>query len=329
MGIKIGNLYNLKSFQRFSDHIANNDAFGSFADSAFGGMVLARTLTAVDPRIFEKKYPELTFVNAGIEINNTGGDVLQIQSLRVQELGGFSTSNDASTDKGKISLTAEDSLIKVIEREASSKWTDTEVRVASMQNINLVQRYLAAHTKEYNRDIDKIGMVGIEENFGLLNNPAFTSTAAGQTAGLSTSQQAYDEIAELITAQRDGVANTIEYSTNKVIMPVRVMNVLSRKILNTAAGSATVITALRDNFPGVEFLSSFRAEAIAAGGDVAVSTVVAFNNSSEAMVTRLPRPLEIGEIIKVSSFDMVVDSKFRIAGLDVLEGTAGRLLTGF
>ena len=46
------------------------------------------------------------------------------------------------------------------------------------------------------------------------------------------------------------------------------------------------------------------------------------------MIMRIPQPLTIGEIIKVGSFDFHVDSKYRIAGLDVLENTAGRLLTG-
>ena len=97
---------------------------------------------------------------------------------------------------------------------------------------------------------------------------------------------------------------------------------------NTAAGSSTVLKALRDNYPDVKFMSTFRADTVANGGNLAASTVVAFNNNEESMKLRIPVPLTIGEIIKPSSFAFRVDSKFRIAGLDILESTSGRKLTG-
>jgi hypothetical protein len=58
------------------------------------------------------------------------------------------------------------------------------------------------------------------------------------------------------------------------------------------------------------------------------SATVAYANSDEAMKMRIPLALTIGEIVKLGSFNFHVDSKYRIAGLDVLEDTAGRILTG-
>ena len=46
------------------------------------------------------------------------------------------------------------------------------------------------------------------------------------------------------------------------------------------------------------------------------------------MKMRIPVPLTVGEIVKMSSFDFRVDSKYRIAGLDILEDSGGRILTG-
>jgi hypothetical protein len=315
--MKIGNLYNLDSFQGFQDSITTS----GFADS-FAGTVLARNLTAVDPKIFEKKYPELAFVNSGIQADNSGGYSAQIQSLRIQALGGFRNAGDAADNKGKISLAGEDSFIKVTERQAESKWTDSEIKQAELQNINLPQRYIQHHNAIYLREVDEIGLTGGQlGNPGLLNF-GFAATSSN-AIGTLTPIQMYEVIADLIIDQRNTVNNTPEYSANRVIMPVDVMNTLSVTILNTAAGSATVMRALQDNFPDVQFLASFRA------GDVGgASATVAYSNSDEAMKMRIPLALTIGEIVKLGSFNFHVDSKYRVAGLDVLETTAGRIVTG-
>lgn len=140
--MKIGNLYNLGSFKPHTD---------AFSDAAFSGGVLARQLTMVDPKVFEKKYPELTFVNSGVQVSNIGGYANVIQSLRLIEEGGFTNSNDRSGNKGIISLHAEDTTIKVMEREAQAKWTDTNVKQAEMEGYSLVSRYVQTKNKIYLR----------------------------------------------------------------------------------------------------------------------------------------------------------------------------------
>lgn len=316
--MKIGNLYNLKSFQAFMDSGKKT----GFTDSD-SGIVLARNLTAVDPKIFEKKFPELTFVNSGIQVDNTGGYARRIQSLRLIETGDFEDAGDNADNKGKIGLRAEDNYIKVFVKEAMSTWTDDDIKEADLQNINLVQRYMAAHTKKYNQKIDTIGMIGHGTQTGLMNNAGFGTTAATAPIATATAQELYDDISGLIRAQWDGVFNTAEYKANRVMMPTDVHNKLAATILNTAAGSSSVLKALQDNFPGVEFVASGKADSV--GGN---SVTCAFSNNEEAMKMRIPVSLTVGEIIKISSFDFQVDSKFRIAGLDVLESTAGRYVTG-
>jgi hypothetical protein len=319
--MKIGNLYDLKAFTRFMDSARRP----GFAD-AYAGAVLARNLTAVDPKIFEKKYPELSFVTSGIVADNSGGYARRIQSLRKREQGGFKTSGDTSSEKGKISLAAEDSTLLVAERSAESDWTDSEIKESELQGLNLVSDYITAHNKTYLREIDEIGYIGIADKAGttgLLNYAGFTSGAAGGTIETRTAQEMYDEFATLITDQANAVNNTPEYKANRVDMPTAVLNLLAVTILNTAAGPASVLSALKANFPGVEFRSTFRAESV--GG---TSKVVAYSNSDEVMKMRIPLPLQIGEIIKLGSFDYHVDSKYRIAGLDVLENLGGRVLTG-
>lgn len=318
--MKLGNLYNLESFEAFCDSASRQRGF----TDAYAGTVLARNLTAIDPRIFEKKFPELALINSGIEADNSGGYARRIQSLRLQDVGGFTTSGDSADNKGKISLAGEDSFLKVVERESHSKWTNSEIREAELQNINLPQRYIQAHNSIYMREIDTIGLTGGIGNEGLLNYSGFDSDTSA-AIGTLTPEQMYSAIGDAITTQRNAVNNTPEYRGNRVVTSVAVLNKLQATILNTAGGSMSVLAALRANFPDVEFISSFRANDAGAGG---TSTTVVYSNNSEVMKMRIPQPLTIGEIIKLGSFDYQVDSKYRIAGLDVLEDTGGFILTG-
>jgi len=317
--MKIKNLYNLGSVQAFID---SAKTVAGFQDSD-NGIVLARNLTAVDPKIFEKRFPELAFVNSGIQVDNTGGYARRIQSLRLIDQGEYKDRNDEADDKGKISLKGEDSFLKVFVKGAESSWTDDDIKEAAMQNINLPQRYLQAHNKTWSRLVDSIGYLGHNDQVGLLN-AGFTSTAATTTQELATALELYDDIAGLINLQWNQVNNTPEYMANRVDMPVDAFNKISTVILNTAAGPMTVLTALKGNFPGIEFRSTTKAN----DSSLATSITVAYTNNDEAMKMRIPVPLTIGEIIKVGSFDFKVDGKGRIAGLDILESTSGYYLTG-
>ena len=316
----IKDLYNLDSFKSFE-----KKAKPYFADAS-PGVVLSRNLTGVDPKLFQKLYPELSFLNSGIFIDNSGGYVQRIQSLRVLTQGNFTNSGDISGNKGKISLTAEDSFLKVIEREAFSDWSDTDVQQAALQNIPLISKRFQGHDRKFKENIDEIGFIGIPDyasSKGLLNYEGFTSSAASGAIETLSAQDKYDVISDLIIAQRNAVNNTPGYAANRVIMPVRVMNVLQSTILNSANGSFSVLKALQSNYPEVIFSTTFRAESV--GGS---SVTVAYSNDENVMKMRIPQRLTIGEITKPTSFDFRFDSKFRIAGLDILEDLAGRLLTG-
>ena len=315
--MKIGNLYNLQSFQGFLDSHRKQ----GFADG-YAGTVLARNLTQVDPTILERKYPELTFVNSGIQADNSGGYARRIQTLRTRETGQFRTAGDSSSEKGKISMAAEEKDLKVISREAESHWDEDDVRESELQGINLPARYVENHNRIYMREVDEIGYLGIEGNDGLANYAGVTSNSASNSVDALTSVEKYEEIAELITGQRNGVNNTPEYAATNVDMPVRVMNDLAASILDTTAGRSSVLAALEGNFPGVRFNASFRLD------EPATSVTIAYNNSADAMKMRLPVPLTIGEVVRLTSFKFHVESKYRIAGLDLFEPAAVRYLTG-
>ena len=315
MEIKKG-LYNLKSFQTLFDtkeeDLKNNTLF----DSA-GGLVLGRNLVAVDPDVLILETPDNTFLSTGITISNVGGYANKIEKLRRHAQGQMTSARDKTTGKGNISLAMNQGEIFVDEIGAESSWNESQIQQSSMQGINLVSDLIAAQNEIYLNTIDAIGYIGGFGNEGLLNYSGFQTTASAATALLSTGEALYTEFAELINLQRAAVNNIPSYSTNTVIMPIGVLNECNKKFLNTTGSMATVLTALKTNFPDVNFMSTFRA-----------TKTIAFNSSKQSMQMRIPLPLQIGEIIKKGSFSFANEIFARVAGIDINDDKAGYYLTG-
>lgn len=287
------------------------------------GILLGKQLTHVDPKIFQKLYPDNIFLNSGISIDNSGGYSNQIQKLRISEKGGFRDANDRGSNKGLISLDGEAATIGVIERIATINYSNTEIEQAKLGKYNLVERLLGATDKIYRQEIDEILAVGNTLNKGLLNYAGFTADSGTAITEISTGTSDFDQIAGLIIDQWNGVNNTNGYMANRVIMPVRVLNILSAKKWNTVSSEKSVMQVLKDAFPSVTFMSSWRNELVGA-----TSVTIAYSTSEDAMSNRIPLPLLIGETIKDGSFSYKADATYRIAGLDVHENKAGRIVTG-
>tara|TARA_R110000824_G_scaffold91480_2_gene222631 strand:+ start:843 stop:1793 length:951 start_codon:yes stop_codon:yes gene_type:complete len=315
MEIKKG-LYNLNSFQTLFDtkeeDLKNNSVF----DSA-GGLILGRNLVAVDPDVLTLETPDNTFLSTGITISNVGGYANKIEKLRRHAQGKMTSARDNTTGKGDISLAMKQGEIFVDELGGESSWTTSQIEQASMQGINLVSDLISAQNQVYLKTIDAIGYVGGFGNEGLLNYSGFQNTTSATTAILSTGEALYTEFAKLINLQRAAVNNIPSYSTNTVVMPIEVLNECNKKFLNSTGSMATVLTALKTNFPDVNFMSTFRA-----------TKTIAFNSSKQSMQMRIPLPLQIGEIIKRGSFSYANEILARVAGLDVNEDKAGYYLTG-
>jgi len=189
-------------------------------------------------------------------------------------------------------MMGEDSHIKVVEREAHSIWSDTEVKQAELQHINLVSDYVTAHNRLYLREVDQIGYLGfpgIAGSTGLLNHPGFASSVATGAVGTLTSLQMYNDVAGLVIAQHNAVNNTPEYMAVRVDMPIHVLNTLNVTILSTTNGSASVLNALRANFPGVEFRGTFRADN-AGGTGVSHTVAYAINSAADSARNRDDHP---------------------------------------
>ena len=322
--MKVNQLYDMAAMKAMKD----SHKKAGFTDSP-AGLLLARSLTAIDPNILKMQFPDLVLVNeSGITVDNTGGYAAQIQTLRVTNKGGFKRVGNKGDNKGKITLDAEDNMIKVAAFEATSDWTETQLKQASLENRNLVSEYVSAHNETYLEEVDQYGLVGEGSQKGLLNNAAYDTEAGTEITTSTAAQSDYDQISDLITKQHNSVNNTKAYKADTVMMPTRVLNILSRKILNTAAGSSNVLKALRDNYPDVKFLGTSKADTVARGGLLSASATVAYSSNPQSIKLRIPQRLVIGQIVKKSSFRFEVESMYRVAGVDILEGSSGEIATG-
>lgn len=317
--MKIKNVFNLESLARLQK---SGDKAG-FKDAA-AGVVLERQLVAIDPKIYEKKFSGLAFMSSGIEMDNTGGYANKIESLRTEIQGDHALASDQSEESGKITIFGEASDIQVVEKLGHSVWTDSQIKQAELAGRNLPQLFIAGHNELYQRAMDYSGYLGTKGTAGkgLLNNSLFASSVAPQAAVDMTGQELYDAISGLVVDQHNEVIDIPEYMASRVDMAVSVFNLANKVILNSNASTKTVLASLRENHPEVMFRKTAKAEDVA-GNKVAV----AYSVDPQAMVFRNPVPLEFSEV-DVRGFTFKVDSKYRIAGLDILEPKAGRILTG-
>lgn len=314
--MKLSQIYDKEAFTKFADSCNKELRFKD-------GILLARSLTKVDPTLIELKYPENVFMNAGFDISNVGGYANFVQSLRVSGQGGFKTATASSGDQGLISLAGEDSTIAVFERATQAVWTDTEVQQAAMEGYNIASRYVSEVDRIYKQDLDRAGLVGLKTGqYGILNTTAFTAVPLGAAIDAGTAKAAYEAMTAFILQQRNAVFNTPEYMANKMFIPVTTFNWLQKTIFDSSAGNGSVLKALMENYPEIMFLPTPRAENV--GGEKVMSLV---STNANSIKMRLPVPLKNAPL-ETNGFRKSTDYVYRIAGVDVLEPTAGLIATG-
>lgn len=317
--IELNKLYNTDSIDEM---VASRHAFKvpkRINQTNDSGILLARHLTAVNPKVLNFKYPDLVFSELGLTLDNTGGYAQRIQTLRLKASGKF---GPEGSDRGKINIDAEDTLLKVSVREAVVDWSHRKIKEAELGNYNVVDRSMAAALTVYNQEIDTAALTGVE-NKGLLNNTSYTTTAASSTFASLTPAQMFSFIADEITAQHTSVNNTTEYSANFCILPISVSNLAERTLLNTYTNQ-TVLTVLKNTFPSVTFVQTGKADVVGSGN---VKVMSLFSNSKEAVAFRIPVPLQFSPV-QQQHWDFSTVGKYHQGGLDVLEGKSGRIVTG-
>lgn len=329
----IEKLYVVDSFDQFVDakqHDFTRDKKRNlndyFADSASAGVLLERQLERIDPRIITKQYPDNVFDRLGIQVDNTGGIATTITTLRTDTQGSFKTASDRSDNRGKISLTAEKTQLNVSDLGAFSEWTDEEVERAAVNGQNLPQELILGHQRKYLEVLDESVIVGRQDvglGEGLANYSGYNEDFSTDVLSGLTGELLYEEMRAMYLRQYERVNNTASYQGNMHLCFTALINRLQSEFLNTNGTSMSVEQALRQNFPNITRIGSPRLDGLE--GD---RRCVFFSNNPDVIRLRVPKPLEIGKVINVRSWDFVVDSRCRVAGPDFLEDATGEILSG-
>jgi len=314
MKIKVKNLYDMQSFEMAVT------AAKTFDGAA--GILLPRQLEYISTTIYQQQFAELTLLSqAGIGVNNEGGTAEFITKLKNKINGDFATTGNSTNTDGKISIAGESDTIPVIMKDASSDWTEVELLQAQSANKNLVSDLIGAHNTKYNQLIDKTGYVGTDNIEGLLNNSNFTTTASSNTFANLTGQQQYDEIKDLVNAQRTSVSLDPVFSADKIAISPATYTIISTTYIDTTGGLGTVLQATMRDL-NIQYVITFRAASV--GG---TARLVAYSSDDRAMVMRIPMQLRMSNIYQ-KGFKSYIESMFRVGGLDVIENASGYILTG-
>lgn len=292
---------------------------GEFKDA--NGILQPRNLTTLDPNIFRSIPNTAVFMQSGIKVSNIGGYGETIRKIGITHQGNFTESRNG-TSKGLIGISGSQDDIKVIQKEAQMGYSFVEMQQAKLGNYSIVDENMRAVNRVYMEEIDEILATGTSQNEGLLNYSGFTASAAGALVSTFTGQQNFDAIKGLIEDQWNSVNNNDGYKANNVMFPSRVYNYLSSQPYLPNAGTKSVLNALRESYPSVRFGQSWRNESVSG-----TSVTVAYCSADNCMQNRIPVPLMISKTDE-SGFNYKADMFYRIAGLDVVEDLAGRILTG-
>lgn len=312
--ILVKNLYNIDSIVKAASAAATFDGAA--------GLLLPRQLEHISTTIYEQQFAELTLISqSGITVNNEGGTAEFITKLKRGITGDFETAGNSTNTDGKISLTMQSDTIPVIMKKAESDWTEVEMLQAQSANQNLVGDLIGAHNTRYNQLIDQTGYVGTDSIEGLLNWSGFTSVASANTFDNLTGLQQYNEIRDLVNAQRAAVSNDPVFGADKIAIDPLTYNILTSSYIDTTGGVGTVKEAVERDF-NITFVLTFRAADVGS-----VKVMNAYSSDARAMVMRIPMQLQVSNIYQ-KGFSSYVESMFRVAGLDVIENASGYILTG-
>lgn len=309
--MKLNQLYNEQAFKAFADSAVSE--VKAFCDAPSNGVVMARSLEAIDPKVLQTRYPEFAFFNSGLTISNVGGYANTITSLRGDMQGRFKKTTDKDTSKGRFTASAEKSSIQVDEFTAQAMYTFTEIKQAMLENRNIVQDYIRASDRAYKLEIEESIIFGVNGTSGLANHADIEVTPSLGDITAGTGLNAYQAIADFLTTQHSEVNNIPQYMVNVAIMPTDIYNWLRKTLLNEKDPSVTVLSSLQRNFGDMKFMQSHYLSNI--GGH---KTICAFSTNEEVAKIRIPVPMTRSQVYTLG-FNHYHDAMFRLGGIDILE----------
>lgn len=295
---------------------------------ATGGMYLEMQLREILPDILNQVYPEMPFLKF-MPVDNSGALMQSIiqraQSFEGRHVAKHETSN--ATGTLTVNRTAREQL--VVEYEAGSSYSDTDLQRSILLNENIDNALIEAHNISYMTIIDQIGFLGVtiqdgsRVTDGLANYSGVISSLvniATSPFASATGLQIYNDIAFLYNEMIGQAGGAEELRPNTIVLPPQQYGIISAALMtgtSPVTGFLTVRQFIEQNL-NVKIYASNRMKG---QGTSSTDRLVMFNNDRRNMRFHLPQPLQFAPV-DIRGFKYDLQSKFRISGLGINRNNA-------
>lgn len=299
------------------------------AETAF----FARQLEQVKATTFDKRYPALkarALFPVSHEIN-PGAQAIVYHMF--DAVGIAKIIADYADDLPRVDVIGEEVIAKIKTLGDCYGYSTQEIRTANYAGMPLEQRRANAARDAVEQLINRLAFVG-DSNYGLVgfvNHPNVPHTAVAADGDGSTTEWVNKTPAQIV---RDmGVLiNTILTLTkgvemaNTVLLPIAQYTLLATT-QNSAASDVTILSFLRQNYPGVTF-DWLPTELTGAGTTIDGSDIaIAYNRDPDKVTLEIPMEFVQHEPEK-RNLEYVIDCEARFAGIRLYYPLSAHIIEG-
>ncbi len=343
MTIKNGKIYDgsslkilTESFKSAYGEMNTKKGINDVTTIATGGMYLEQQLREILPDILNQAYPEMPLLKF-MPVDNSGA-LMQSIIQRAQSFEGRHVQkHETANTTGTISVNRTGREQVIVEYEAGSSYSDTDLQRSILLNENIDSALIEGHNISYMTIIDQIGFEGIYLSDGtkvtdglsnytnVISSLVNTATAAFSSA---TGLQIYNDIALLYNEMIGQAGGAEELRPTTIVLPPLQYGIISAALMtgtSPVTGYLTVREFIEKNLNVKIYASNrMKAKGTAPSGS---DRLVMFNNDRRNIRFHLPQPLQFAPIF-VHGFKYDLQSKFRIAGLGINRNNAIGYLDG-
>ena len=295
---------------------------------ATGGMYLEMQLREILPEILNQVYPEMPLLKF-MSVDNSGALmqslIQRVQSFEGRHVAKHETANTSGTIT--VNRTAREQL--VLEYEAGSEYSDTDLKRSMLLNENIDAALIEGHHISYMTLIDQIGFQGIQlsdgstltsglANYaGVLSN---LSIVAGSTFASSTGLQIYNTIQKLYNLMVGAAGGSAELIPNVIILPPTQFSIVTTTLM-TGTSPVTGFVTVKQFIESQLGLKIYASNRLIGQGVSSTDRLIMLNNDRRNIRMFIPQPL-IFAPISIDGFKYKTQSKFRIGGIGINRANA-------
>ncbi len=254
-------------------------------------VAFARQLEAIEPKVYQKLFPQYK-ARTLFPVDNSGGKGVQFITYYLNErIGSAQLISDYANDFRRVNVRRKKYTAPVAAYGESIVYSMDEIDAANRAGEQLDASMAVAAREGYEQRFDEIAFAGDSTSglVGALNNPnvPIVSLAAAGLWTAKTADQIINDFAALLKSIPT-VTNDVHQATT-VIMPVDSYELIKRMRLGST-NETTVLKFLLDTNPGLQIEKSFR---LATAGAGSTRRMMAYQKDADVLSLREPEPFMI------------------------------------